>query len=143
MASTVTNFLISVLMITWFVELVPKTQGAENSQDRAAMTKIFLSRYHAMPASDLNPVFPGDVITLKNKTKYLNHHLCYPNVRVGKYTALQDYNEGTAISLSGDLKIGGELIHKKIAEIEAQGNVKFARTGLISISPLAKTKLIW
>lgn len=125
----------------WFVGLALQMQGAENSQYRAVMTKIFLSNYHAMPVFSLNPVFPGDVITLKNETKYLDHHLCYPTVKVGKYIAIQDYNEGTDISLSGNLKVGGELLHKKIAEIEAQGNVRFARTGLVSISPLSKEEV--
>ncbi len=140
MTSIATTLLISCLMMM-FVGFVPEIHGADNSQYRAVVTKIFLSKYHAIPAADLNPVFPGDVITLKNKTKYLDHSVCYPNIRVGKYTAIEDYAEGTDLSLSGDLKVGGELIHKKIAEIEAQGNVKFARTGVITISPLSKEEV--
>jgi hypothetical protein len=141
MASTVKNFLIPSLMTMSLVGFSAAAQSAENSQYRAVMTKIFLSRYRAMPVFSLNPVFPGDVITLKNETMYLKHHRCYPNVRVGKYTALQDYNEGASISLSGDLKIGGELIQRSIASVEVQGNIKFASTGSMILSPLAKDEV--
>jgi hypothetical protein len=45
MASPLKNFLAPPLVILWFAGLAPHTQGAENSQYRAVMTKIFLSNY--------------------------------------------------------------------------------------------------
>jgi hypothetical protein len=72
MASRVASLTIPCLsasvMIVSLMAAAPETKGAENiRQYRAAITKIFLWRYQALPIFRLNPVFPGDVITLKNE----------------------------------------------------------------------------
>jgi hypothetical protein len=80
---------------------------------------------------------------LRMRTEYVGHKLCYPNVPVGKYKAIQDYKAGESVGLSGDLKVGGELLHKEIATIEAETNFKVASTGVIIISPLAIDDVDW
>ena len=90
-----------------------------------------------MPMFRLNPIFPGDVIMLKNETEYVSHKACYPKVPVGKYKAIQAYKSDDSIGLAGDIKIGGELLHKEIASIEAGGAATFESTGAIIVSPLS------
>jgi hypothetical protein len=114
-----------------------EAQSADEGQYRAAVTRLFVWQYHALPLIRLNPVYPGDVITLKNETHYAQQKSCYPQLKVPNYRAIQSYQSMEALSLSGDLKVGGELLHKEIAEIEADVKAKFASTGYVRLNPLS------
>ena len=116
----------------------PLASAADNIQQyRAAMTKIFLWKYRALPIFRLNPIFPGDVIQLNNETKYLTASECYATPQRGKYRGIQDYREGTSVAISGGLTVKGQALSAKIAEIEASGQLRFYRTASITISPLS------
>jgi hypothetical protein len=139
MSSEFKKFTLFWLMAVSMMAVAPEALSFEYvGQYRGAVTKLFLSDYHAMPVFTLNPVFPGDVIMLKNETKAVRHDECYPNLAVGKYRALGDYHGVASFGLSGDLQVGGEILREEIASIEAGGNAKFARTGAITVSPLSE-----
>lgn len=126
-----------------FFLLPMAANSAENiRQYRAAMTKIFLWKYSALPIYRLNPLFPGDVILLKNETKYLAHKRCFKNMKGGNYRGIQRYTDGMQINLSVDLKIKGELLHEKIAKINAEGKGKIEDVGSITVSPLSVDSVV-
>lgn len=112
--------------------------GAENiRQYRAALTGMFLWKYSAIPVFVLNPLYPGDVVQLKNETKYLSYDRCYRNMTGSHYRQLEDYADGTTITTDVDLKIAGELLTAKLAKIDAEGKAAFESTTLIKLSPIS------
>jgi hypothetical protein len=68
------------------IATVPPTVYAQQSvhQYRAALTEVFLERYRALAVVRLNPVFPGDVLELRNETRYSSYKDCYDALPVGQ-----------------------------------------------------------
>jgi hypothetical protein len=85
----------------------------------------------------LNPLYPGDVIQLDPEIRYLSYSRCYTGLKGGKYKSIQDYKEGMFITTAIGLKIHGEFLNEKIAEIDARGNANFENTAVITVSPLS------
>jgi len=111
--------------------------SASEGQLRGAVTRLFLWRYHALPLVRLNPVFPGDVITLKNETHHSRYGACYPQMKVGTYRMIQSYQSMQALSIAGDLMVGGQILSKQIAEVEADLKARFTATGYLRLNPLS------
>ncbi len=106
-------------------------------QYRAAVTKVFLSHYYALPVFHLNPVFPGSVVRLSNETLFLAPERCYANPQRGQYRRLGDYTGGQTVAVGADLKLKGELLSKHLAEIGANTGVKLEASKRIVVSPLS------
>jgi hypothetical protein len=137
MPPRIARFVITCLAVLYLTTAGRAEAAQSVRQYEAALTRIFLWRYQALPLFRLNPAFPGDLITLKNETKYASYEVCYPKLKVGNYRGIQDYSEGESIGLSGEVVVDGELLSKKIASVEAQTSAKFSKTGQIVISPLS------
>ncbi len=106
----------------------------------AAITKIFLSNYQAIPVFRLNPLSPGDVVQLDNETVFLSHARCYPGLNPMPL-AIQPYETGTSIGISGQLKATGELLSKEVAQVTAGVSATVADTATITVSPLSETRV--
>jgi hypothetical protein len=126
-----------ICLVLGLIAAALPASAADESQYRAAMTQLFLGRYQAMPLFRLNPVWLGDVLTLKNETKYVSADKCYPALKQGGYKEIQGVAIGNRLALTGDLKVGGDLIVKEIASVEAKLKVKFASAAYVQVKPLA------
>lgn len=125
-------------LLAAFLLAAGNAQAQSNeAQYRAALTRALLGSYQALPLFRLNPVYPGDVLTLNNETTFVRQAACYPHVKVPNYRGTRSFQGRDALSLSGGLRVGGELLSKKIAEVEAGAKVKFATTGTIRIDPMS------
>jgi hypothetical protein len=107
---------------------------------RAAITKIFLWQYKAIPIFRLNPLSPGDVVQLDNETTYLSHSRCYSNLNP-KPLDIQPFESGMSVSTSAGLKVKGELLTKKIAEIDASVDAKTEDGMIITVKPLSESRV--
>lgn len=113
-------------------------QNERLAQYRAAVTKIFLWKYSAMPIFRQNPVFSGTVLRLDNETIRLASDRCYTQPRpADRYRGINDYRDGMAISRDANLLVQGNLLSKHIAAVEAGTGVKFTLTTAITVSPLS------
>ena len=134
---------IAILTAGWFAAWAafapaPMVHGAENiRQYRAAMTEIFLWRYSALPLYTINQLQPGDVIQLDTEIKYLARDTCYNSLKHSHYHAIRDFKQGLKVSTAIDLKIGGELLNKKIANIDAEDKARFDQISVVTVSPLS------
>ncbi|WP_133624608.1 hypothetical protein [Phyllobacterium brassicacearum] len=99
------------------------------------MTKIFIWKYRAFPIFVENPIFPGFVIRIDDEKPYLR--TCYKKQRPGNYVGTQDYIEGLNVSSNVDAKIGGVVLSKRIADVQAGGVARFSNTSSITVTPLS------
>ena len=138
------------LMTGWCVVVLlacafPSSAVAQNegiSQYRAAVTRIFIWKYSAFPIFRQNPIFPGAVVRLEDETIKLDPARCYPGHKGGNYRAINDYTDGMAISRSSDLRLKGDLLTKKIAEVETNANVKTDLATSITVTPLSEDRFM-
>lgn len=117
-------------------------QNANIQQYRAAVTKVFLWKYAALPIFRLNPIFPGTVVRIDNETIRLDASRCYPTHQGGRYRGINDYRDGTAIANHGDLSLGGALLSKHLAQLEVGIGVRVGSTISITVSPLSSDRFM-
>ena len=104
-------------------------------QYKAAMTKIFLWNYQAFPIFRQNPLFPGYLIRADNETPYLT--TCYPNQTNGNYVETGGFTDGLAVSTKINAGLKGQVLSKRIAELELGGSMGFEKVSVITVLPLS------
>ena len=132
----------TILTLCLVMSLLSQTIQSANAdtgirQYQAALTRIFLWKYYAMPVFRRNPIFPGDVIRLDNEDRFLSYMRCYENQDEGDYVAVDPYTEGTSVATSINVKVKGEILSKHVADIEAEGTAKFEEVSIITVDPLS------
>lgn len=126
---------LAILLLSLTVQSANADAGIRQYQ--AALTRIFLWKYFAMPVFRRNPIFPGDVIRLDNEDRFLSYKRCYEKQDAGDYIAIDSYTEGTSVATSINVKVKGEILSKHVADIEAEGTAKFEETSIITVDPLS------
>jgi hypothetical protein len=104
----------------------------------AAMTKIFLSGYGAIPVFQLNPLSPGDVVQLDNETVVLEQKRCYASL-ASRRLNVQPFRSGMKIGISAKLKAEGELMSKEIAQVSAGVGATIDDEVTIKVAPIAES----
>jgi hypothetical protein len=131
------HFNVTVALIVALTASVTPTEAQNIAQYKAAVTRVFLWKYQALPIFRLNPVFPGSVLRLDNETLYLAPDRCYPGKQGGNYHRAPNYTDGQAVAVSATLQVRGQPLTKLLADISAGVGVKFATSTAITVSPLS------
>ena len=130
---------IGATLVAVLVATCPTTVGAQDGirQYKAAVTRIFLWRYSALPIFRRNPIFPGSVVRLSDEAIYLAPERCYAQPQAGQYRKIGDYTEGMRIAASADLRVKGQVLSKYLAEIEAGTGARIVAETRITVTPLS------
>jgi hypothetical protein len=112
-------------------------------QYRAAMTKIFLWKYHAFPIFRTNPIYSGSVVRVTDELIELQPSRCisYNPAPSQRYKRAQEYQDGMAISTAADLRVKGALLTERIADVEARAAMKVQASTAIKVSPLSSDRV--
>jgi hypothetical protein len=132
-----------VLALSALATAGPATAQTDGiAQYRAALSKIFVWKYAAFPVFRQSALIPGTVLRVEDETIRLASSRCYPAQKAGPYRGITDYRDGMAISRSADLKITGDLLSKKVAEVEAAAKMGLTTTTSLLVSPLSANPFV-
>jgi hypothetical protein len=136
------SFKRTVFGASLIVLLMVMSAARVNAQDgdrqyKAAVTRIFLWKYAALATFKENPIFPGSVLELRNDHVLFEPDRCYARPQGGHYVGTDEFHEGMTVATSAVVKVAGDVLSKRLAEVQAETGLTFNATVSIQVAPLS------
>ncbi|QKK15421.1 hypothetical protein [Rhizobium indicum] len=131
--------LVSLAVVTAFVAFPISVADAQQSQGiyqyKAAMSRLFLGGYRAMPVYRANPVWPGDVIQMDNESIIVTD--CFAGQKGGNYIEIRNAGDTVTVGTGVDVDLAGSALSARLAALKASGHVQISDEIKISATPLS------